>query len=44
MTNLGALETNIYKELIGSYVIKNIKIKKIEEKIFNQENPRRLLA
>ena len=44
MTNNGALDTGIYKDLIGSYVIKNIKIQRIDEKIFDKENPRRLIA
>lgn len=44
MTNNGALDTGIYKDLIGAYVIKNIKIQRIDEKIFDKENPRRLIA
>jgi len=44
MTNNGALDTGIYKDLIGTYVIKNIKIQRIDEKIFDKENPRRLIA
>lgn len=44
MTNNGALDTVIYKDLIGAYVIKNIKIQRIDEKIFDKENPRRLIA
>lgn len=44
MTNNGALDTNIYKDLIGSYLIKTVKIKRVDEKIFEKENPRRLIA
>jgi response regulator of citrate/malate metabolism len=44
MTNNGALDTGIYKDLIGAYVIKNIKIQRIDDKIFDKENPRRLIA
>ena len=44
MTNNGALDTVFYKDIIGTYDIKNIKIQRIDEKVFDKENPRRLIA
>ena len=44
MTTNGPLDNSIYNDLISAYVIKNIKIKKIDEKVLDKENPRRLIG
>jgi len=43
-TNNGPIEIQIYNDQISQYQIKSIKIKRIDEKVLDKENPRRLIA
>ena len=44
ITRNGPLGEQIYSDTVSQYVIKNITIQRVDEKTFNQENPRRIIA
>jgi superfamily II helicase len=44
VTNNGPLSESIYNDPISTYIITSVKIKRIEEKVLDKENPRRLIA
>jgi hypothetical protein len=44
VTNNGPLSESVYSDMISTYSIKSVKIKRLEEKQLDRENPRRLIA
>lgn len=44
VTSSGPIEISIYNDPISQYQIKNIQIKRCDEKVLDKENPRRLIA
>ena len=44
ITRNGPLGEQIYSDTVSQYVIKNITIQRVEDKSFNQENPRRIIG
>jgi hypothetical protein len=43
-TSSGPIEITIYNDLISTYQIKTLRIKRLDDKVLDKENPRRLIA
>lgn len=43
-TNNGLLETTIYSDLISTYNITSLRIRRIDDKLLDKESPRRIIA
>lgn len=44
ITKNGPIDEKIYYDEVGAYTIKNLQISKLDEKVLNQENPRRIVG